>query len=55
MYYAIIKDGECLNTIEWDGISEWSPPEGTTLVELDELGRPFIGLSCPIIEEEYYG
>lgn len=40
--YNIIKDGEVINTILWDGISDYNPGEGCTL----ELWTP------PVIEEE---
>lgn len=36
--YAIIRDGRVINTVRWDGVSPYSPPEGCTLV-LDEEGK----------------
>lgn len=30
MRYAIVKDGIVENTVEWDGETPWSPPEGAT-------------------------
>jgi len=30
--YLIIEDNQVINTVLWDGVSEWTPPEGTTLV-----------------------
>jgi hypothetical protein len=33
MQYAILNtEGQCINRILWDGISEWQPPEGCTAV-----------------------
>jgi hypothetical protein len=30
--YLILKGNEIINTILWDGVSNWTPPEGTTAV-----------------------
>ena len=30
--YLILKDNEVINTVVWDGESEWIAPEGTTAV-----------------------
>jgi hypothetical protein len=39
MIYAVIKNNEVTNIILWDGVSEWSPPEGTIAVACpDEVG-----------------
>lgn len=32
--YAIVQGTEVLNTIEWDGSTPWSPPEGTQAILL---------------------
>ncbi len=32
--YAIISDAVVSNVIIWDGVAEWTPPNGTTVVEL---------------------
>lgn len=32
--YAIIKNALVINTCVWDGTSDWTPPEGTTAVEI---------------------
>lgn len=32
MRYAMVKDGFVINIIKWDGVSPYTPPEGTTLV-----------------------
>lgn len=29
--YAIIQNGVVINTIEWDGVSAWSPPAGCSI------------------------
>lgn len=34
--YAVIENGVVTNTVAWDGVSDWSPPEGAELVELSE-------------------
>jgi len=31
--YAILNsEGRCINRCEWDGITEWQPPEGCTAI-----------------------
>lgn len=30
--YAVIEDINVINTVLWDGVSEWSPPEGCIAV-----------------------
>jgi len=34
--YLIIKDNTVVNAIVWDGVSDWTPPEGTTAVVAPE-------------------
>lgn len=36
MNYAIIQNGTVINTIEWDGVSPWQPPTGTTVVPIQK-------------------
>lgn len=37
--YFVIKDNKVINTVVWDGESDWSAPEGTTLVDaVDGIG-----------------
>ena len=31
MKYLVIRDGIIENVILWDGVSDWTPPEGTTV------------------------
>jgi hypothetical protein len=38
--YLVIKDNEVINTVLWDGESDWTPPEGTTV----ELAPPHVGI-----------
>ena len=28
--YLVIKDNTVINAVVWDGVSDWTPPEGTT-------------------------
>ncbi len=38
--YAIVNEfGKVINVIEWDGISNWNPPENHDLVESDICDR----------------
>lgn len=44
--YAIVdKDGNILNTIVWDGMPGWSPPEGTIVIrcgdDICEIGGTY--------------
>lgn len=34
--YAMMKDGICINVIEWDGVSDYTPPGGATLEVYDQ-------------------
>ena len=34
-YIIIDADGLIINACEWDGVTEWAPPEGCTAVELE--------------------
>jgi hypothetical protein len=38
--YLIIKDEQVINTVLWDGVSDWTPPEGTTA----ELAPAHVGI-----------
>ena len=39
MKYAIIENNEVTNVTLWDGVTEWSPPEGSIAVACpDEVG-----------------
>ncbi len=39
--YAVIdkKTNTCVNIVEWDGITKWTPPEGTFAVKSVEIGK----------------
>ena len=43
-YIIIDADGLITNACEWDGVTEWAPPEGCTAVQVDEDG--IIGGTC---------
>lgn len=34
--YAIVENTKVINTCAWDGLTEWSPPEGTQAIEIPE-------------------
>jgi hypothetical protein len=36
MRYAVVINGIVHNTIVWDGVSEYAPPEGSILIHLGE-------------------
>lgn len=38
MTYAIIRNNIVENIIVWDGVSPYTPPEGTILVQTDTAG-----------------
>lgn len=31
--YALVRDGVTINVIVWDGVSDYTPPDGCTLVK----------------------
>ena len=37
MKYAIIDNGTVENLILWDGVTEYTPPQNTTLVNIDNI------------------
>lgn len=44
--YALVDDGgKVVNTLMWDGESEWQPPEGMQVVEVAEGQHVSIGFS----------
>ena len=38
--YLVIKDSTVINAVVWDGVSDWTPPEGTTV----ELAPAHVGI-----------
>ncbi|WP_080437030.1 hypothetical protein [Burkholderia ubonensis] len=36
MTYAIVQNGTVVNTVEWDGITQWQVPAGTTAVQIPD-------------------
>jgi hypothetical protein len=38
--YLVIKDEQVINAVLWDGKSDWTPPEGTTV----ELAPAHVGI-----------
>jgi hypothetical protein len=40
--YAVIDAGVVVNTVVWDGTTDWTPPEGTILVPLAD--HPHVGI-----------
>jgi len=40
--HAVIDAGVVVNTVVWDGESDWTPPEGTVLVPLAD--HPHVGI-----------
>lgn len=41
--YALVENGLVINTIIWDGKSEWSPGDGVTVIQLDDSDAVSIG------------
>jgi hypothetical protein len=41
--YAIIIDGVVSNVIVWDGLTEWTEPEGAFVTQLTQVERCDIG------------
>jgi hypothetical protein len=40
--WAVIDGGLVVNTVVWDGVSDWTPPEGTILESLSDW--PHVGI-----------
>ncbi|EPK5084884.1 tail fiber assembly protein [Escherichia coli] len=37
--YAVIKsDGKIINVVLWDGEADWSPPDGSTVIKINDSG-----------------
>jgi hypothetical protein len=49
--WAVIDGGLVVNTVVWDGVSAWSPPEGTALVCLADY--PHVGIGWDYIDGEF--
>jgi len=49
--WAVIDGGLVVNTVVWDGVSDWSPPEGTELVSLAEF--PHVGIGWDFVDGEF--
>ena len=47
--YLIIKDEQVINTVLWDGESDWTPPEGTTV----ELASAHVGIGWTRVAGEW--
>ncbi len=47
--YLIIKDEQVVNTVLWDGVSDWTPPEGTTA----ELAPAHVGIGWTRADGEW--
>lgn len=43
--YAVIQNNIVTNIIIWDGMATWSPPQGSSLVDLTDTATPDIGSS----------
>lgn len=43
--YAIVENGVVDNIVVWDGEAEWSPPAGTTAVQVPATATVDIGYS----------
>jgi hypothetical protein len=47
--YLVIKDNTVINTVVWDGVSDWTPPEGTTV----ELAPAHVGIGWTRVDGEW--
>jgi hypothetical protein len=45
MRYLMVRDsdGLCVNAIEWDGVTDYTPPANTRLIAWDDTPRAWIG------------
>ena len=49
--WAVIDVDTVVNTVVWDGVSDWTPPDGTTLVSLAE--HPHVGIGWDFVDGEF--
>ena len=49
--WAVIDGGMVVNTVVWDGESDWTPPAGTTLVSRAEF--PHVGIGWDFVDGEF--
>jgi hypothetical protein len=49
--WAVIDGDTVVNTVVWDGVSDWTPPEGTVLVSLAE--HPHVGIGWDFVDGEF--
>ena len=47
--YLILKDNTVINTVVWDGESEWTAPEGTTAV----IAPEGVGIGWTRVDDEW--
>ena len=47
--YLVIKDNKVINAVVWDGVSDWTPPEGTTV----ELAPAHVGIGWTRVDGEW--
>jgi hypothetical protein len=57
--YAHVIDGKVVNMSVWDGVQDYTPPDGATMVEtphyLDEDGEPraTVGIGWDYVDGEF--
>jgi hypothetical protein len=49
--YAVIDGSLVVNTVVWDGVSDWSPPQGSTLVSLSD--HPYVGIGWDYVDGQF--
>jgi hypothetical protein len=49
--WAVIDGDLVVNTIVWDGKSDWTPPEATELVSLAD--HPHVGIGWDYVDGEF--
>jgi hypothetical protein len=47
--YLVIKDEQVINTVVWDGVSDWTPPEDATV----ELAPAHVGIGWTRVGGEW--
>ena len=46
----IIPAGSVINTVMWDGVAEWTPPEGCTVVLETQVNDEPVADSAPVVD-----
>jgi hypothetical protein len=50
--WALVVDGVVVQVIVWDGVSDYEPPAGATLVQSDEANVGWLSVDGVLVQPE---